>query len=180
MKTIIKSLVPALMGLLFVHASCGSKQKSESALVADTLSVDTVVAVQEAPEVFEDFLKEFTSSTEFQYSRVIFPLGKLSMVKGDAYEVPFTKELYFLVDKSSFKERDNEEVFAKFTYEGDNKAKFEENGQIVGYYNHYGFERKDGKWYLTSGNYSGSDIGEYSLTVKNAEKHNAKFLKKNP
>ena len=57
-------------GICFISCGNTSKAKAESDVAAET-----------AEETFQSFLKKFTSSASFQYTRVKFPLKTMGIVK---------------------------------------------------------------------------------------------------
>ena len=81
-----------LMGVIcFIYCGNTSKAMSESAATAET-----------ADEPFQTFLKKFTSSASFQYTRVKFPLKTpITLMTDDGNSektIPFTLEKWPLLD----------------------------------------------------------------------------------
>ena len=84
-------------GICFISCGNTSKAKAESDVAAET-----------AEETFQSFLKKFTSSASFQYTRVKFPLKTpITLMTDDGNSektFPFTQEKWPLLDSETMKE----------------------------------------------------------------------------
>lgn len=73
-----------------------------------------------AGEDFNTFLRKFTSSASFQYSRVKFPLkSPIALLQDDGeteQTFPFTREKWPLLDEETLKEGNMTEEEGAFTY----------------------------------------------------------------
>ena len=81
-------------GICFI--SCGNTSKAKA---------ESDVATETAEETFQSFLKKFTSSASFQYTRVKFPLKTpITLMTDDGNSektFPFTQEKWPLLDAAS-------------------------------------------------------------------------------
>lgn len=112
---------------------------------------------QRTDENFEEFLKKFTTSAKFQYSRIKFPLPSSIIYSIDDgktdKEVPFSKEKWALLNADTFKEQriateDGAVYITQYTEKEPTSRVFQagyeesENDLLIE------FGLIDGKWYV--------------------------------
>lgn len=148
---------------------------------------------QYSAEDFNGFLKEFTSSASFQYSRIHFPLESEVVLldsKEEEKSFPFTKEMWPLLDEDCLKvERvflDEEGAYYVSHYvlnESDRKefeAGYEESDldlRVV-------FVRMDGKWFVVDcyNSWYSYDLPaeEIDEAIRQVKEENLIFIQTNP
>lgn len=111
-----------------------------------------------AQEDFETFLRKFTSSASFQYSRIKFPLkSPIVLLKEDGeteQTFPFTRDKWPLLDAETLKEgRVTEEeggvYVSRFTIDDPAHKEFEAGYDESEPSLRIVFELIDGEWYVT-------------------------------
>lgn len=131
---------------------------------------------------FMIFLHRFTSDPDFQMAHIKFPLGEMSYayLEDQGRYDSFTSKYWVLQSMESLQ--------GHFKWEGDSKIVYLYNSsmysaeigfdEVPEFENTYTFEKIDGEWYVTKGNYSGSDVGLAQYTAEDALKKNAQFRHK--
>lgn len=149
------------------------------------------VLAQDEPDVsFDAFLKKFTSSAEFQYSRVRFPVATpifLIKTNGDEVEVPFTQEEWSLLGENDLKEFRQETqdgvYFSRFAVKDKDHVEFEAGLEESELDLSIVFDLVDGKWYVTdcfNGIYGAVPVDDFDATVYEVQQKNEQFIKKHP
>ena len=125
-------------------------------LLMQAVNLSAVMAQDEPDASFDAFLKKFTSSAEFQYSRVKFPVATpifLITANGDEQEVPFTQEEWPLLGDKELKEFRQETqdgvYFRHFTVRDKDHVEFEAGLEESELDLSVIFDLIDGKWYVT-------------------------------
>jgi len=144
-------------------------------------------------ENFNSFLKKFTTSAAFQYSRIKFPLKTdivLSLGDGENDKsFPFTKREWPLLDSETFVEERNEVegegvYISKFTVKKPTHVEFESGYEESELDLRVSFDLINGKWFLTdcytewyNFNVLASELNQVVLEV---QAENKDFIKQNP
>lgn len=144
-------------------------------------------------EDFSAFLKKFTSSAAFQYSRIRFPLKTDIVLSADDGEnekhFPFTKKEWPLLDEEAFVEERNEVegegvYVSKFTVKQPTHVEFEAGYEESELDLRVSFDLIGGKWFLTdcyTGWYNFNILAsEFRQTVLEVQTENKDFIKQNP
>ncbi len=158
-------------------------------LFANILSVTAAPAAED----FNLFLKKFTNSAAFQYSRIKFPLKTdivLSLGEGEGEKsFPFTKNEWPLLDEETFVEERNvvegEGVYvSKFTVKNPTHVEFEAGYEESELDLRVCFDLVNGKWFLTdclTGWYNFSVLAnELRKTVIEVQAENKEFIEQHP
>lgn len=159
-------------------------------LVLQMVSLTKVVA-QDAPDAsFDSFLKKFTSSAEFQYSRVKFPVATpifLLTADGNEQETPFTQEEWPLLEAKDLKEyklnTQDGVSFGRFAVKDRDHVEFEAGLEESELDMSVIFDLIDGKWYVTdcfNGVYGSVSVEDFDATVYEVQQKNEAFIKKRP
>lgn len=169
-------------GICFISCGNTSKAKAESDVAAET-----------AEETFQSFLKKFTSSASFQYTRVKFPLKTpITLMTDDGNSektFPFTQEKWPLLDAETLKEEriTQEEggiYVSKFTVNEPTHKQFEAGYEESEVDLRVIFDLIDGKWYVTDcyTGWYGYDlpIDDLNETVKQVKEENDTFKELHP
>ena len=169
-------------GICFISCGNTSKAKAESAATAET-----------ADEPFQTFLKKFTSSASFQYTRVKFPLKTpITLMTDDGNSektFPFTQEKWPLLDGETLKEEriTQEEggiYVSKFTVNEPTHKEFEAGYEESEVDLRVIFDLIDDKWYVTDcyTGWYGYDlpIDDLNETVKQVKEENQTFKELHP
>lgn len=146
---------------------------------------------QDAPDAsFNAFLGKFTSSAEFQYSRVKFPIATplfLMTADGNEQEVPFGQEEWPLLEAKDLKEckinTQDGVFFGRFTVKENDHVEFESGLEESELDLNVIFDLIDGKWYVTdcfNGVYGSVPVEDYDATVYEVQQKNEAFIKKHP
>lgn len=173
----------ALTALVSVSCSGGKPH--------DAKACDTQTAVQaatpSAPETdiaplsrdveFMIFLHRFTSDPDFQMDHIRFPLGKMSYAYLPDQELydSFTSKYWYLQSIESLRDH--------FTWKNDNRIVYLFNNSMIDaedapeFQETYTFEKIDGQWYVTKGDYSSSDVGLARNTAQEVRDANAQYRK---
>lgn len=147
-KKFVSGLVAAMMLASVLLISCVNHSKAKSERVA----------VDSAIENFESFLKKFTTSAAFQYTRIKFPLKTpITLMTDDGNSeqtFPFTREKWPLLDSETLKEERiiQEEggiYVSKFTLDEPAHKIFEAGYEESEVDLRIEFEYIDGEWYVT-------------------------------
>lgn len=146
-----------------------------------------------ADEDFREFLKEFTSSANFQYSRVRFPLlTPIALLEEDGETektFPFTREKWALLGEDAFRvERITEEeggIFvSRFVKDEPAHKEFEAGYDESEVSLRVVFELIDGKWYVTDcyNDWFNFDlpISELQETIRMIDEENTTFKEMHP
>ena len=177
-------LIPSMVVVLLAASCSGSTPKepvSDKETRAEVVTIDRPTKIQ-APMTrdveFMTFLHRFTTDPDYQMAHIKFPLGKMSYAylesKGDYDD--FTSKYWILQDMESLR--------GYFTWKSDTKIVYLLNNSVLGeeygaeFQDTYTFEKINGEWYVTAGDYSGSDVGLAEYTAGNASSQNKKFRKK--
>jgi hypothetical protein len=144
-------------------------------------------------EDFSTFLKKFTSSASFQYSRIKFPLKTdivLSIGDGENEKsFPFTKREWPLLDDEVFVEERNEVegegvYVSKFKVKESAHMEFEAGYEESELDLRVSFDLINGKWFLTdcyTGWYNFNVLAsELNKTVLEVQVENKDFVKQHP
>ena len=144
-------------------------------------------------EDFNTFLRNFTSSASFQYSRIKFPLkSPIVLLKDDGeteQTFPFTREKWALLDEETLKEgKITEEeggvYISRFTVDEPAHKEFEAGYDESEASLRVVFERIGGKWYVTDcyTDWYNSDlpISELKETIRMVQEENKAFEKLHP
>ncbi len=144
-------------------------------------------------EDFQSFLKKFTSSASFQYSRLKFPMKSPITLLDDDGETektfPFTKEKWPLLDKESLVEgKITEEeggiYISKYTVNEPAHKEFEAGYEESEASLRVVFELIAGKWYVTDcySDWYNLDlpVSELNETIRSVQEENRAFQKANP
>ena len=169
-------------GICFISCGNTSKAKAESDVAAET-----------AEETFQSFLKKFTSSASFQYTRVKFPLKTpITLMTDDGNSektFPFTQEKWPLLDAETLKEEriTQEEggiYVSKFTVNEPTHKEFEAGYEESEASLRVVFELIAGKWYVTDcySDWYNLDlpVSELNETIRSVQEENKAFQKANP
>ena len=134
----------------------------ESMVQTDEQSVATITRDIE----FMAFLHRFAEDPDFQMQHIKFPLGKLSYAnifdeEGETFYPDDFTERYWLLSEGEYM-RDGGAGY--FTWVNDNKIVYDYNCSLLEdcwaeFGDEYTFEKIDGEWYVTAGDYYGSDVG---------------------
>ena len=146
---------------------------------------------QDVPDAsFDAFLKKFTSSAEFQYSRIKFPIATpifLMTADGNEQETPFGQEEWPLLEAKDLKEsKTNSQdgvFFGQFTVKEKDHVEFEAGLEESELDLNVIFDLVDGKWYVTdcfNGVYGGVLVEDYDAVVYEIQQKNEAFIKKHP
>lgn len=125
---------------------------------------------------FMIFLRHFTSDENFQFGHIKFPLGKLSYAHMDNSDKKdsFTKKYWMMQDINS--------LAGYFTWKNDNKIVYLQTASMTNseadYRFTYTFEKINGVWYVTQGDYEYSDVGIAEYTAEMASESLAAFRNK--
>lgn len=159
-------------------------------LLMQAVNLSAVMAQDEPDASFDAFLKKFTSSAEFQYSRVKFPVATpifLITANGDEQEVPFTQEEWPLLGDKELKEFRQETqdgvYFRHFTVRDKDHVEFEAGLEESELDLSVIFDLIDGKWYVTdcfNGIYGGIPVDDFDATVYEVQQKNEQFIKTHP
>ena len=144
-------------------------------------------------EDFQSFLKKFTSSASFQYSRLKFPMKSPITLLDDDGETEktfsFTKEKWPLLDKESLAEgKITEEeggiYISKYTVNEPAHKEFEAGYEESEASLRVVFELIAGKWYVTDcySDWYNLDlpVSELNETIRSVQEENRAFQKANP
>ena len=146
-------------GICFISCGNTSKAKAESAATAET-----------ADEPFQTFLKKFTSSASFQYTRVKFPLKTPITLMTDDGNSEKTFPFTIYVSKFTVNEPTQKEFEAGY-------EESEVDLRVI-------FDLIDGKWYVTDcyTGWYGYDlpIDDLNETVKQVKEENQTFKELHP
>lgn len=146
-----------------------------------------------AEEDFKTFLRSFTSSASFQYSRIKFPLKTpIALLQDDGeteVTFPFTRDKWPLLDEEALKEgRVTEEeggvYVSRFTVDEPDHKEFEAGYEESEPSLRIVFERIDGQWYVTDcyNDWYNFDlpIDELEETVRTIQEENKAFEERHP
>lgn len=151
------------------------------------------VAGAQNGEDFKTFLKKFTNSAAFQYSRIKFPLKTpiILSLGDDEHEksFPFTKKEWPLIEEDMFEEErdevEGEGVYcAKFTVNEPTRVEFEAGYEESDLDLRACFQLIAGKWFLTdcyTSWYNFSVLAsELPKVVREVQAENKEFIKEHP
>ena len=148
-------------------------------------------AQEQSGENFDSFLKKFTSSAEFQLSRIKFPLATpIFLIDEDETEkeVPFAEAEWPLLsakDLEVSKITTTDGVyFGRFAVKEKDHVEYESGLEESELDLNVIFDLIDGKWYVTDCYngivYGAVSVGEFDATVYEVQQKNEKFMKKHP
>lgn len=157
------------------------------------LMLTTLNSLAAEEEDFKTFLRKFTSSASFQYSRIKFPLkSPIALLKDDGeteQTFPFTREKWALLDEETLKEgRTTEEeggtYVSHFTVNEPAHKEFEAGYDESEPSLRVVFELADGKWYVTDcyNDWYNFDlpINELEETIRTVQEENKAFEELHP
>lgn len=152
----------------------------------------SLAAAQDQPDAdFDSFLKKFTSSAEFQCSRVKFPLATPIFVideNENEKEMPFTEAEWPLLTAKELEvckiNTTDGVYFGRFAVKDKDHVEFEAGLEESELDLSITFDLIDGKWYVTDC-YNGLAYGsvsasEFDATVYEVQQKNEEFIKKHP
>lgn len=144
-------------------------------------------------EDFTTFLRHFTSSASFQYSRIKFPLkSPIVLLKDDGeteQTFPFTREKWALLDEETLKEGKTTEeeggiYISRFTVDEPAHKEFEAGYDESEASLRVVFDRIGGKWYVTDcyTDWYNFDlpISELKETIRTVQEENKAFQELHP
>lgn len=183
MKKIILTISAATM-LFFVACSNNGKSNDTSSDESQNFENQEQANTTMSREIeFMAFLHHFAEDEEFQMQHIKFPLGKLSYANietpdGEWHPDDFT-ERYWLLSIGNYMRIESP---GYFTWLNDNKIKYDYNSslldEITGEFgDEYTFEKIDGEWYVTQGDYYGSDVGIADAQASYVASRNMEFRK---
>lgn len=152
----------------------------------------SLATAQEQPDAsFDSFLKKFTSSAEFQLSRIKFPLATpifLIDENENEKEVPFTEAEWPLLTAKDFEvskiSTTDGVYFGRFAVKEKDHVEYEAGLEESELDLNVIFDLIDGKWYVTDCYngivYGAVPVGEFDATVYEVQQKNEKFMKKHP
>ena len=153
-------------GICFISCGNTSKAKAESDVAAET-----------AEETFQSFLKKFTSSASFQYTRVKFPLKTPITLLTDSGNSETLKEERITQEEGGI-------YVSKFTVNEPTHKEFEAGYEESEVDLRVIFDLIDGKWYVTDcyTGWYGYDlpIDDLNETVKQVKEENDTFKELHP
>lgn len=163
-------------------ATCGNSVGTHSD-GGDVVSVEQAVAPIPRDIEFMAFLHRFAEDPEFQMLHIKFPLGKLTYANimkedGEYYPDDFTERYWCLYDGAYMRG----DGAGYFTWVNDNKIVFDYNSSMLDedtgeFGTTYTFEKIDGEWYVTAGDYYGSDVGIADYLAQEVASQNERFRK---
>lgn len=178
MKKTFLPIAFALIALLAISCNL-SNNKSENQ--QDVESVENQEKTSSVAPITRDmefmiFMHRFTSDPDFQMDHINFPLGPMSsavdLVEHDVDD--FTAKYWRLQDMN--------DLSGYFTWKNDNKIVFLVNDHITGdeyeFLITYTFEKIDGDWFVTKGDYSGSGVEEADATAAYVKDYNREYRAK--
>lgn len=169
---------------LFAMVSCNSANNNNAKTDSSDPSVTAISNAENQPSTaavapitrdldFMIFMHQFANDADFQMSHIKFPLGKLSYaynMETESYD-SFKSCYWLMLDLS---------VTTKyFTWKNDNKIVFLYNSSMedieAEFEYTYTFEKIDGEWYVTQGDYHFSDVGLPEYTKQMAAESQQAF-----
>lgn len=184
----LRHLVLAATALLL--AACGHAAPTEGDVADSTAGMvqgaeEAMVPMSRDVE-FMVFLHRFSEDADFQMQHIRFPLGKLSYANfigedGDFYPDDFTAKYWCLYDGEYMRY----DGAGYFTWQGDERIVFDYNSSLLEelwgeFGTSYTFEKIGGEWYVTGGDYYGSDVGIASSLAQMVEGRNRQFREEHP
>ena len=178
MKKTFLPIAFALIALLAISCNL-SNNKPENQQDAESVEnqekTSSVAPITRDME-FMIFMHRFTSDPDFQMDHINFPLGPMSsavdLVEHDVDD--FTAKYWRLQDMN--------DLSGYFTWKNDNKIVFLVNDHITGdeyeFLITYTFEKIDGDWFVTKGDYSGSGVEEAEATAAYVKDYNREYRAK--
>ena len=178
----LKVVIIAAAALLV--AACGNSTGAGNK-EADMLQVEeqTVAPITRDIELMV-FLHRFAADADFQMQHIKFPLGKLSYAnifdeEGETFYLDDFTEKYWLLCEGEYM---RDEAAGYFTWVNDNKIVFDYNCSLLEdcwaeFGDEYTFEKIDGEWYVTAGDYYGSDVGIAEMQAGYVASRNDEFRK---
>ena len=178
MKKTFLPIAFALVALLAISCNL-SNNKSENQQDAESVEnqekTSSVAPITRDME-FMIFMHRFTADPDFQMDHINFPLGPMSsavnLVEHDVDD--FTAKYWRLQDMN--------DLSGYFTWKNDNKIVFLVNDHITGdeyeFLVTYTFEKIDGDWFVTKGDYSGSGVEEADATAAYVKDYNREYRAK--
>lgn len=155
------------------------------------LTIPNGLAAEE--EDFKTFLRKFTSSASFQYSRIKFPLkSSIVLLKDDGeteQTFPFTREKWALLDEETLKEghiaeEEGGTYISRFTVNEPAHKEFEAGYDESEPSLRVVFELADGKWYVTDcyNDWYNFDlpVSELEETIQAVQEENKAFEELHP
>ena len=178
-----RAFIIATVALLV--AACGNTAGSGNKVEDMSQVEEQAVAPITRDIEFMIFLHRFAADADFQMQHVKFPLGKLSYAniiddeeEGTFHPDDFTERYWLL----SIGEYMRDEGTGYFTWVNDNKIVYDYNCTLLEdcwaeFGDEYTFEKIDGEWYVTAGDYYGSDVGIADAQASYVAYRNDEFRK---
>lgn len=180
MKKTILPIAFALIALVAISCNSSNNDGNKSGNQQDAESLENQNKTAATPITrdmeFMIFLHRFTADPDFQMDHINFPLGPMSsavdLVEHDLDD--FTAKYWRLQDMNDLSEY--------FTWKNDNKIVYYVNDHMTGdefeFFVTYTFEKIDGDWYVTKGDYSGSGVEDAESTASFVKDYNHEFRAK--
>lgn len=183
MKKFFLALSAATMLLI---AACGNGGSNESAPNDEPQSSgnnEQREAIMSRELEFMAFLHHFAEDEDFQMQHIKFPLGKLSYANIEDNEGwhpdDFTSRYWDLNNGNYMRVTEP----GYFTWESNTKIVYDYNASlfeeaVADFGVEYTFEKIDGEWYVTNGDFYGSDVGMAEYVAGDAAHGCSEFRKK--
>lgn len=185
-----KTFIPIIITIAVITAFCAcSNSNNNDNNVAnseqDDISGATTASSGMTPEIeFMAFLHHFAEDEEFQMAHIKFPIGKLSYANietpdGDWETDDFTARYWNLEDANYMRLT----APGYFTWKNDTVIKYDYNSSLIeevgGEFGvEYTFTKIGGEWYVTAGDYYGSDVGMADYVASDVAYRNKEYRKK--
>lgn len=179
-------LVLSLLTAILVLSLCGCSSGDNSGSVKHQKLqlVDNSEATITKEIEFMAFLHRFAEDPDFQMQHIKFPLGKLSYANimtedGDYYPDDFTSRYWSMSDGEYMRL----EAPGYFEWKGDSMIVYDYNSSLLdepcGEFGvSYTFKKIDGEWYVTQGDYYGSDVGIAECQASYVAGQNKEFMER--
>ena len=181
MKKTFLPIAFALIALVAISCNSSNNDGNKSGNPQDAESIENQGKASAVAPITRDmefmiFLHRFTADPDFQMDHIKFPLGPMSsavdLVEHDVDD--FTAKYWRLQDMN--------DLSGYFTWKNDNKIVYYVNDHITGdefeFLVTYTFEKIDGDWYVTKGDYSGSGVEEAESTASFVKDYNKEYRTK--
>lgn len=180
MKKTILPIAFALIALVAISCNSSNNDGNKSGNQQDAESVENQNKTAATPITrdmeFMIFMHRFTADPDFQMDHIKFPLGPMSSA--------FIYEEHDLDDFTAryWRLQDMNDLSEYFTWKNDNKIVYYVNDHMTGdefeFLVTYTFEKIDGDWYVTQGDYSGSGAEDAESTASFVKDYNHEFRAK--
>lgn len=186
MKKTIYSIL-AIAAVMTILTACSGGKGNGNDNAADSAQVVTADNTPSVTPITRDidfmiFLHRFSEDIDFQMQHIKFPLGKLSYANledSDGWHPDDFTERYWAYDNGDYMRTQSP---GYFTWLSDSKIVYDFNSsffdEAIGeFQTTYTFEKIDGEWYCTGGDFSGSDVGMAEYVASDVKNSNNKFRK---